>query len=136
MRFIQTVSLLGFAVNQQVSSFSPPIFNINAVSTAQRSSSLYSTVVELETGPPAEAEETFGTIVGDTKGAALLLDDVAISRGAEPLLKNINWSVQENERWGIVGINGAGKSTLLGAITGTVRMDVGKAVSCCKVLYI
>ena len=51
-----------------------------------------------------------------------------LARGAEPLLKNINWSVQENERWGIVGINGAGKSTLLGAITGTVRMDSGKAL--------
>ena len=49
-------------------------------------------------------------MVGDTKGAALRLDNVAISRGAEPLLKNINWSVQPNERWGIVGINGAGKS--------------------------
>jgi len=127
MRFIQTALLLAFAVNE-ISSFSPPC---NAVSRAQiQSSSLFSTVVELETGPPAETEETYGTIVGDTKGAALLLDDVAISRGAEPLLKNINWSVQENERWGIVGINGAGKSTLLGAITGTVRMDNGKAVSC------
>lgn len=95
----------------------------------------------------------YGTIVGDTKGAALRLENVAISRGAEPLLKSIDWSVQPNERWGIVGINGAGKayvfdamhvcyinitlilflhvlgkSTLLGAITGTVRMDNGKAL--------
>ena len=77
--------------------------------------------------PPTDTEETYGTVVGDTKGAALRLDDVAISRGASPLLKNINWSVQPNERWGIVGVNGAGKSTLLGAITGTVRMDEGHA---------
>lgn len=78
-------------------------------------------------GPPADTEETYGTVVGDTKGAALRLDSVAISRGASPLLKDINWSVQPNERWGIVGVNGAGKSTLLGAITGTVRMDEGHA---------
>ncbi len=78
-------------------------------------------------GPPTDTEETYGTIVGDTKGAALRLDGVAISRGASPLLKNINWSIQPNERWGIVGVNGAGKSTLLGAITGTVRMDEGHA---------
>ena len=78
--------------------------------------------------PPAELEEVYGTIVGDTKGAALRLSDVAISRGATPLLKDINWSVQPNERWGIVGVNGAGKSTLLGAITGTVRMDSGAAL--------
>jgi len=78
MRFIlQTlVTLLAIAANE-VSSFSPP--SSNAVSRAQRSS-LYSTVVELETGPPAETEETYGTIVGDTKGAALLLDDVAICK--------------------------------------------------------
>ena len=78
-------------------------------------------------GPPTDTEESYGTVVGDTKGAALRLDGVAISRGASPLLKNINWSIQPNERWGIVGVNGAGKSTLLGAITGTVRMDEGHA---------
>jgi len=66
--------------------------------------SLFSTIVER---PPAETDEVYGTIVGDTKGAALFLDNVAISRGAEPLLKDINWSVQPNERWGIVGVNGA-----------------------------
>ena len=77
--------------------------------------------------PPTDTEETFGTVVGDTKGAALRLDGVAIYRGASPLLREINWSVQPNERWGIVGQNGAGKSTLLGAITGTVRMDEGHA---------
>ena len=81
----------------------------------------------VEDGPPTDTEEVYGTVVGDTKGAALRLDGVAISRGATPLLKNIDWSVQPNERWGIVGVNGAGKSTLLGAITGTVRMDEGHA---------
>jgi ATP-binding cassette subfamily F protein 3 len=82
----------------------------------------------LFSSPPTDTEEVYGTVVGDTKGAVLRLANVAISRGAEPLLKNINMSVQANERWGIVGINGAGKSTLLGAITGTVRMDSGQAL--------
>jgi len=83
---------------------------VNRIATSnsitRTSTSLFSTVVEQ---PPAETDEVFGTIVGDTKGAALFLNNVAISRGAEPLLKDINWSVQPNERWGIVGINGAGK---------------------------
>jgi ABC-type multidrug transport system fused ATPase/permease subunit len=73
---------------------------------ARISTGLFSTVAEK---PPAETDEVYGTTVGDTKGAALFLNNVAISRGAEPLLKDINWSVQPNERWGIVGINGAGK---------------------------
>jgi len=106
-------------------------FSISRVSSSlstrststKATSALFSTVA-----PPTETEEVFGTTVGDTKGAALRLTNVAISRGASPLLKNIEWSVQPNERWGIVGINGAGKSTLLGAITGTVRMDEGQAL--------
>ena len=73
MRFIQTALLLAFAVNEVTP------FSTDAISRG-RSSRLYSTVVELETGPPAEAEEKYGTIVGDTKGAALLLDDVAICK--------------------------------------------------------
>lgn len=94
-------------------------------SYATTKTSLNSSTLE---APPTETDEVYGTIVGDTKGAALRLTNVAISRGASPLLKNIEWSVQPNERWGIVGINGAGKSTLLGAITGTVRMDSGQAL--------
>jgi ATP-binding cassette subfamily F protein 3 len=83
--------------------------------------------------PPTDTNEVYGTQIGDTKGAALRLANVAISRGSVPLLKDIEWSVNAGERWGIVGINGAGKSTLLGAITGTVRMDEGKALVHSKV---
>jgi len=115
-------------------------YSISLFLLALSGSSSFSTVPSLVThsyhagplfstiAPPTDTEEGYGTVVGDTKGAALRLTDVAISRGASPLLKNIEWSVQPNERWGIVGINGAGKSTLLGAITGTVRMDQGKAL--------
>lgn len=60
-------------------------------------SRLYSTVE----APPTETDEVYGTTVGDTKGAALRLENVAISRGASPLLKNIEWNVQPKERWGI-----------------------------------
>ena len=99
----------------------------DTVSTTNRVSPLAVAAEVVKEGPPTDTEEVYGTVVGDTKGAALRLDSVAISRGASPLLKNINWSIQPNERWGIVGVNGAGKSTLLGAITGTVRMDEGHA---------
>jgi len=90
--------LLALAAVHQSSSFS------FQTTDSRIKTSLFSTIVER---PPAETEEVYGTIVGDTKGAALFLDNVAISRGAEPLLKDINWSVQPNERWGIVGVNGA-----------------------------
>ena len=101
--------------------------------TTSTNSRLFSSTLEAppttpKNSPPTDTPEVYGTVVGDTKGAALRLEDVAISRGASPLLQKINWNVQPNERWGIVGVNGAGKSTLLGAITGTVRMDEGQAL--------
>eukprot|EP00593_Proboscia_inermis_P003303 CAMPEP_0171299334 /NCGR_PEP_ID=MMETSP0816-20121228/8155_1 /TAXON_ID=420281 /ORGANISM="Proboscia inermis, Strain CCAP1064/1" /LENGTH=71 /DNA_ID=CAMNT_0011775057 /DNA_START=51 /DNA_END=266 /DNA_ORIENTATION=- len=67
-------------------------------------------------GDETNSSGQYGTIVGDTKGSALRLSDVAIFRGA--FFSSIDCSVQPKERWGIVGINGAGKSTILGAITG------------------
>ena len=76
----------------------------------------------------AAPEEIAGPSVGDTRGATLLLEDVAISRGPTPLIRDVELRIESGQRWGIVGPNGAGKSTLLGAITGTVRMDSGKAL--------
>ena len=81
----------------------------------QTGSKLFSTAAppsptksQTKTAIRTEEQEVYGTVVGDTKGAALRLENVAISRGASPLLQNIEWSVQPNERWGIVGVNGAG----------------------------
>ena len=38
---------------------------------------------------------------------------VSVVRGGKPILNNINWTVQEGERWVLLGPNGAGKTTLL-----------------------
>ena len=43
----------------------------------------------------------------------LEFSDVDVKRGHKYLLKNINWSVYETDRWVIVGPNGAGKTTLI-----------------------
>ncbi len=69
-----------------------------------------------------------GITIGDTRGAALLIENVAVSRGANRILTDINFRVERGQRWGIVGPNGAGKSTLLGALTGSARMDEGIAL--------
>ena len=102
MKFSTTAICCALAVVQNASAFSitpSSVSTVTATATATATrSSLFSSVLE---APPTETEEVYGTIVGDTKGAALRLSDVAISRGATPLLKNIEWSVQPNERWGI-----------------------------------
>lgn len=63
---------------------------------------------------------------GDTGGAALVLDDLSVSRGPVELVSGVSWTCMPGERWGIVGPNGAGKSTLLGAILGVHESTTGK----------
>jgi len=127
---IGTIALSAFLAFHSALGFSP-LLNPKFTQTSSllhkhgATSSLHAATLD---APPTDTVEHYGTTVGDTQGAALRLCNVAISRGSEPLLKDIDWSVQPNDRWGIVGINGAGKSTLLGAITGTVRMDSGQAL--------
>ena len=50
------------------------------------------------------------------------------SFGQEEILKNINMTVDEKGRYGLIGVNGAGKSTLLKIIMGTLDYDSGELV--------
>lgn len=38
---------------------------------------------------------------------------VGVRRGAGQLLQDVNWSVEESDRWAVIGPNGAGKTTAL-----------------------
>jgi iron complex transport system ATP-binding protein len=46
-------------------------------------------------------------------GQVLRLQDVTIRRDGAALLRGVDWTVGEDERWVIIGPNGAGKTTLL-----------------------
>jgi ABC transport system ATP-binding/permease protein len=46
--------------------------------------------------------------------------------GADPLFRDISFTVSEGERIGIIGPNGSGKSTLLAILNGRVRPDSGE----------
>lgn len=56
----------------------------------------------------------------------LELSHIGKSFGAEQILEDINLSVGERDRIGLLGANGAGKSTLLNVITGELESDVGE----------
>lgn len=55
----------------------------------------------------------------------LNVQQVHKSFGANPILEQINLTISETERIGLVGKNGAGKSTLLKIITGQLLPDAG-----------
>ncbi|MDT7599570.1 MAG: iron complex transport system ATP-binding protein [Pseudonocardiales bacterium] len=49
----------------------------------------------------------------DLTDLVIRMDDVSVRRGETTLLRDVNWSVELDERWVVLGPNGAGKTTLL-----------------------
>lgn len=56
----------------------------------------------------------------------LTLDDVAISRGAGPVISNVSLTVRPGSITAVVGPNGAGKTSLLESVSGVVQASAGK----------
>lgn len=52
--------------------------------------------------------------------------DIKKSYGVETIIENINFTVQDNDKIGVVGVNGAGKSTLFKILTGALEKDEGE----------
>ena len=57
--------------------------------------------------------------------AVLELADVTVRRGQATLIENIDWTVEEDERWVILGPNGAGKTTLLQVASAQIHPTSG-----------
>ena len=55
----------------------------------------------------------------------LALQDVKKSFGTHEVLKNVSFTLQEQDRMGMVGVNGCGKSTLMKIIAGVEAADDG-----------
>src|SRR6266851_3146491 len=57
----------------------------------------------------------------------LRLDAVAVRQDQSMLLKDVSWTVRDDESWVIVGPNGAGKTTLLQIVAGLILPTDGVA---------
>lgn len=55
------------------------------------------------------------------------LDGVGVTRSGKPLLHDLTWRVELDERWVILGPNGAGKTTLLNLAAGRAHPTTGAA---------
>ncbi len=73
-----------------------------------------------EDAPSFFVNELPGSYVESNKtySALIKLNNVCVSYGERPIIKNINWEVKPNEFWQLSGPNGSGKSTILSLITG------------------
>ncbi len=58
----------------------------------------------------------------------LSLENVSKSYGLKPLLEDVTFSLENDERMGIIGANGSGKSTLLRIIAGEEAPDSGRVM--------
>lgn len=58
----------------------------------------------------------------------LSCQNIQKSFGDTPILKNINFNIEEHDKAAIIGINGAGKTTLLRIILGELSHDSGNVV--------
>ena len=59
--------------------------------------------------------------------AVVDLAGVGIVRNGSTLINDINWEVDESDRWVIIGPNGAGKTTLLQVISAQIHPTSGVA---------
>ena len=57
----------------------------------------------------------------------LRLREVGVWRDQSMLLRDVNWTVRDDEAWVVVGPNGAGKTTLLQVVAGLIQPTVGSA---------
>ena len=55
----------------------------------------------------------------------LALAGVSVVRGGATLLREIDWEVEEGQRWAVLGPNGAGKTTLLQLASGRIHPTTG-----------
>ncbi len=56
---------------------------------------------------------------------AISINDLSLSFGNTPILENISFALEENDKLGIIGVNGCGKSTLFRLITGELEPTEG-----------
>jgi ATP-binding cassette subfamily F protein 3 len=71
----------------------------------------------------------FVFIERETSMIAIQLSNVRLILGAYTILKDITWSIQDDQKIGLIGLNGAGKSSLFKLIMGEYSPEPGGVLS-------
>ena len=78
-----------------------------------------------QSAPVADDTVQLSTVSSRLGKKLIALESVSKGFGGQTVIENFSYSVQRNDRIGIVGPNGAGKSTLLNLIAGRITPDGG-----------
>jgi ATP-binding cassette subfamily F protein 3 len=62
---------------------------------------------------------------GEATVAFVYLDHLTRGYGSQPVLEDVTWEIEPNQKIGLVGPNGAGKSTLMRLIAGQIQAESG-----------
>ncbi len=57
---------------------------------------------------------------------AISVNDLSLSFGTTPILERVSFSLEDNDKLGIIGVNGCGKSTLFRLILGEIEPSAGE----------
>ncbi|WP_127842433.1 ABC transporter ATP-binding protein [Actinomyces wuliandei] len=75
--------------------------------------------------PGAEHQTANGRSGDSRRGAEILLQDVEVVHGTEPVLHDVSLAVRAGEHVAVVGPSGAGKSTLVSVLAGDLLPSAG-----------
>ena len=79
-------------------------------------SQISNTIVRQCTSPYQDNGQPKKPLGSESATVLVEMKNVNVSYNGAPILRQVNWTIHENERWALLGPNGAGKTTLLSLI--------------------
>ncbi|MFL9829496.1 ATP-binding cassette domain-containing protein [Flavobacterium sp. ST-87] len=95
--------------------------NSNAYILEEINTGAHETKIITQSGIPQPAHA-----IENQQNILVQMNNVSVSYEERPVVKNINWTIRQNEFWQLIGPNGSGKSTLLSLINGDSPKGYGQ----------
>ena len=90
---------------------------------------LMNRLIESKVEAPKNEKGMKGAFTAGKRSGDIVVDTEKLSVGFRDLdlIKSLDWTVRNGERWGVIGENGSGKSTLIKVVLGLLEPKAGTA---------